>query len=56
MYTNMSIVIRVAPIKNVLSGHARALKESAQSDQGLHFPLIESLDIIEYFNGDQMPG
>ena len=27
-----------------------------QSSQGLHCPLIESLDITECINGEQMPG
>ena len=26
-----------------------------QSDQGLHCPLTESLDTIEYINGGQLP-
>ena len=29
---------------------------SAQSDHGLHCPLTESLDTIEYMNGQQSPG
>ena len=29
---------------------------AAQSDQGLCFPLTESLDTIECINGQQMPG
>ena len=27
-----------------------------ESDQGLHCPLIESLDTIECINGEQQPG
>ena len=34
----------------------RSACASAQSDQGLHCPLTESLDIIERSSGEQMPG
>ena len=41
-------------------GYMRTAKASAcastQSDKGLHYPLTESLDTIEYMNGEQMPG
>ena len=46
--------------ENVSSGiceqrRPRSACASAQSDQGLHCPLTESLDIAEYMNGDQGP-
>ena len=34
----------------------RSACASAQSDQGLHCPLTESLDTIECMNGEQKPG
>ena len=34
----------------------RSACASAQSDQGLYCPQTESLDTIERFNGEQMPG
>ena len=34
----------------------RSACASAQSDQGLHCPLTESVDTVECNNGEQMPG
>ena len=34
----------------------RSACASAQSDQGLHCPITESLDTTEYMNWDQRPG
>ena len=34
----------------------RSDSADAQSDQGLHCPLQESLDTTEYINGEQRPG
>ena len=34
----------------------RSVCASAQSDQGLRCPLIESLDTIKWINGEQVPG
>ena len=55
------IVIRAAPCENVSSGICgqrwpRSACASAQSDQGLHCSITESLDTIECLNGEQMPG
>ena len=49
------------PCENVSSGICRQWRPrsacaSAQSDQGLHCPLTESLDTIKCINGKQMPG
>ena len=45
-------------VSSVISGQRRSRSDcaSAQSDQGLRRPQTESLDTIECFNGEQMPG
>ena len=50
-----------APCENVSSRiygqwRPRSACASAQSDQGLHYPLTKSQDTIEYMNGDQSTG
>ena len=37
-------------------GHMQTAKDSAQSDQGLHCPLTESVDTTECMNGEQRLG
>ena len=54
------IVVWAAPCENVSSGicgqrRSRSACTSAQSDQGLYYSLKESLETIEYINGDQIP-
>ena len=41
-----------------ICGHRKPRSDwaSRQSDKGLHCPQTESLDTIEYFNGQQMLG
>ena len=56
-----SVIGWVRPCKKlslVLCGQQRPRSAcaSAQSDQGLHCPLTESLDATECINGAQMPG
>ena len=61
------VIIRIAhniwavPCENVSSGIRRQLRSRsacafAQSDQGYHCPLTESLHTTEYMNGEQKPG
>ena len=55
----MHMIIWAEPCENVSSGiygqrSPRSACASAQSDQGLHCPLTESLDIIDCNNGEQM--
>ena len=52
--------IWVAPCGNVSTGicgqrRTRSAYTFAQSDRGLARPLTESLDIVEYISGEQMP-
>ena len=49
------------PCKNMFSGICRQQRPrsacaSVQSDQGFQCRLTESLDTIEFINGEQMPG
>ena len=54
-------IIWAAPCENISSGTCgqwwpRSACAFAQSDQGLHCPLTESLDITECMNWEQRPG
>ena len=45
-------------VSSGIGGHRRPRSDcaSAQSDQGLHCPLTESVDTTECIIGEQMPG
>ena len=53
-------IIKATPCKNVPLGTCRQQRSrsactSVQSDHGLYFPLIESLDTTECMNEEQKP-
>ena len=53
---NMGLAMRKRSFGHMRAARPRSACASAQSDQGLHCPLTESLDTIECMTGEQRPG